>query len=139
MIIVRDDRIAPLYVFLDPSRHPWRLAVTPSRTPSTQPRAGRLRQLQLAHEPACRFCPERGIVTAESVVDHVEPHRGDWTKFVTGKLQSLCEQCHNSAQRQIELHGYRSNCDPDGLPTDPNHPFHRARQATVYGAAAISP
>jgi hypothetical protein len=32
-------------------------------------------------------------------------HKGDWTKFITGKLQSLCEACHNSAKRQIELHG----------------------------------
>ena len=35
------------------------------------------------------FCLERGIVTAANVVDHVEPHRGDCTKFVTGKLQSV--------------------------------------------------
>jgi hypothetical protein len=30
--------------------------------------------------------PERGIVTAVNVVDHVVPHRGDWTAFVTGEL-----------------------------------------------------
>src|SRR5215471_21828180 len=27
---------------------------------------------------------ERGIVTAANVVDHVAPHRGDWTDFITG-------------------------------------------------------
>ena len=26
-----------------------------------------------------------------------------------------------------ELRGYRSDIGPDGLPTDPNHPFNRAR------------
>jgi hypothetical protein len=29
--------------------------------------------------------------------------------------------------RQIELHGYRADIGLDGLPTDPNHPFNRAR------------
>jgi hypothetical protein len=73
------------------------------------------------------FSPERGIVTAANVVDHVTPHRGDWTAFVTGELESLCEPCHKSAKRQIELHGYRTDIGLDGLPADPNHPFNRAR------------
>src|SRR5215471_15886067 len=37
-------------------------------------------------------------------VDHVTP--GDWNAFVTGEPQSLCEPCHKSAKRQIELRGY---------------------------------
>ena len=41
-------------------------------------------------------------------------------------LQSLCEACHNSAKRQIELHGFRCDVGLDGLPTDPNHPFRHA-------------
>jgi hypothetical protein len=32
---------------------------------------------------------KRGIVRAATIVDHVEPHRGDWNQFVLGKLQSL--------------------------------------------------
>src|SRR5215510_12724232 len=87
----------------------------------------RLRRLQLMREPLCRFCLERGFVTAANVVDHVTPHKGNWTAFVTGKLQSLCEQCHKSVKRQIELRGYRSDIGIDGLPTDPNQPFNRAR------------
>jgi hypothetical protein len=47
--------------------------------------------------------------------------------FVTGELQSLWEPCHKSAKRQIELRGYRSDIGLDGFPTDPNHPFNRAR------------
>ena len=86
----------------------------------------RLRKFQLAQHPLCKFCLERGIVTAANVVDHVVPHKGDWTEFVTGKLQSLCEPCHRSAKRQIELRGYRCDIGLDGLPTDPNHPFNRA-------------
>jgi 5-methylcytosine-specific restriction endonuclease McrA len=68
---------------------------------------------KFAH-PVCKFCLERGIVTAANVVDHVVPHKGDWTDFVTGELQSLCEPCHNSAKRQIELRGYRCDVGIDG-------------------------
>jgi len=57
----------------------------------------RLRKLQLQRHPLCKFCLDRGIVTAAKVVDHVIPHRGNWNSFVTGELQSLCEPCHKSA------------------------------------------
>jgi 5-methylcytosine-specific restriction endonuclease McrA len=86
----------------------------------------RLRKFQLMQHPLCQFCLQRGIVTAAKVVDHVTPHKGDWTDFVTGALQSLCEPCHNSAKRQIEERGYRLDIGVDGYPTDPNHPFYRA-------------
>jgi hypothetical protein len=66
-------------------------------------------------------------VTPANVVDHVTPHKGDWTDFITGGLRSLCEPCLNSAKRQIELRGYRCDIGLDGFPTDPNHPFNRAR------------
>src|SRR5215469_917596 len=79
----------------------------------------RLRKFQLIQHLLCKFCLERGIVTAANVVDHVEPHKGDWTAFVTGKLQSLCGPCHKSAKRQIELRGYRCEIGLDGLPTIP--------------------
>jgi hypothetical protein len=40
-------------------------------------------------DPLCKFCLERGIVTAANVVDHVEPHKGDWTAFVTGAYRKV--------------------------------------------------
>jgi 5-methylcytosine-specific restriction endonuclease McrA len=83
----------------------------------------RLRKYQPAQHPLCKFCLE---VTVAKVVDHVTPHEGDWNALVTGKLQSLCEPCHKSAKRQIELHGYRIDIGLDGYPTDPNHPINRA-------------
>jgi 5-methylcytosine-specific restriction enzyme A len=107
----------------------------PAITPDSPVRYGfhqtarwkRLRKLQLAQEPLCKFCLERGSVTAATVADHVEPHKGNWTKFVTGKLQSLCYQCHNSTKQLIELHGHHSGVDRAGLPIDSNHPFNRPR------------
>jgi hypothetical protein len=59
-------------------------------------------------------------------MDHVVPHRGDWTTFCTRKLQSLCEPCHNSTKKQVEQPGYCCDVGLDGLPIDPNHPFNRA-------------
>ena len=86
----------------------------------------RLRKFQLMEHPLCKFCLQRGIVTAANVVDHVTPHRDDWTDFITGELQSLCAPCHNAAKRQIELRGYSCDVGVDGYPIDPNHPFNRA-------------
>jgi len=99
----------------------------------------RLRKLQLQRHPLCKFCLERGIVTAANVVDHVTPHRGDWNAFVTGELQSLCEPCHRSAKRQIELRGYCTDIGLDGLPTDPNHPsIARARSPFGKGCCPVA-
>jgi hypothetical protein len=80
-------------------------------------------------------------VTAASVVDHVEPHWGDWAAFVTGKLQSLWEPSHKSAKRQIELRGYRCDIGLDGFPTDPNHPIQPCtliRDQCAAGQRAIA-
>jgi 5-methylcytosine-specific restriction enzyme A len=88
--------------------------------------ARRRRLRALAQEPLSKFCIERGIALAANTVDHVVPHRGDWTAFVTGQLQSLSEPCRKSAKRQIELRGYRHDIGPDGYPLDPNHPLNRA-------------
>jgi hypothetical protein len=51
---------------------------------------------------------------------------GAWAAFVTGELQNLCEPCHNSAKRQVELRGYRCDVGINGFPTDPNQSFNRA-------------
>lgn len=55
-----------------------------------------LRPTQLLREPWCRECAKRGIRTRATVVDHVDPHQGDWTKFIDrDNLQSLCKHCHD--------------------------------------------
>jgi hypothetical protein len=72
------------------------------------------------------MCAAYGKVMAAEVVDHVEPHGGDWNRFYTGRLQSLCKSCHDAGKRWVETRGY----DPrpigsDGWPLDPNHPANR--------------
>jgi hypothetical protein len=69
---------------------------------------------------------ERGIVTAANVVDHIVPHKGDWTAFVTQAAKSLraVPQVGDAANRAA---GYRCDVGIDGFPTDPYQPFNRAR------------
>jgi 5-methylcytosine-specific restriction endonuclease McrA len=63
------------------------------------------RKAQIAKEPLCRFCMDRGQVTPARIADHIEPHRGDLDKFWYGKLQSLCKRCHDSDKQRIERGG----------------------------------
>ena len=67
----------------------------------------RLRPQQLFREPFCRECAKQGIRTRATVVDHIVPHRGDWTKFCDeNNLQSLCERHHSqkTLEEQREMH-----------------------------------
>jgi 5-methylcytosine-specific restriction enzyme A len=85
-------------------------------------RAGHLRV-----EPWCRHCRERGVNRLATVADHIEPHRGDYTLFATGRLQSLCADCHGRKPAE-QNRGYRSDIDDSGWPTDPRHPSNRKSQ-----------
>ena len=62
-----------------------------------------IRGAQLAAEPLCRMCAVRGVVAEATVCDHVEPHRGDWQRFVGGPFQSLCSSCHSKDKQRIEV------------------------------------
>jgi 5-methylcytosine-specific restriction protein A len=67
------------------------------------------------------MCTARGIVTVATVADHIAPHNGDWNAFLTGALQSLCEHCHNSSKRRIDLGTPpRPYIGEDGWPIDHN-------------------
>jgi hypothetical protein len=57
---------------------------------------------QLAAEPLCRMCQAEGVVTAATVADHIEPHRGDPDQFWNGALQSLCAFHHNRDKQRAE-------------------------------------
>jgi len=83
------------------------------------------RRRQLMDEPWCRLCAEKGLPVAARVADHIEPHRGDWTKFRCGALQSLCYDCHDRTKRIMELRGYGLDIGDDGWPLDPAHPANK--------------
>ncbi len=57
----------------------------------------------LMSNPLCEYCLEQNRVTAATVVDHIEPHRGDQDLFWnTDNHQSLCSPCHSSAKQREE-------------------------------------
>jgi 5-methylcytosine-specific restriction enzyme A len=65
------------------------------------------------------MCFKRGLAVPATVADHVVPHDGDWNAFLTGALQSLCEHCHNSTKRRIDLGAPpRRYSGEDGYPVE---------------------
>ena len=81
-------------------------------------------QHQLRVQPLCEMCLREGRLTPATCVDHIEPHRGDYTKFRLGQLQSLCASCHNSTKKIIEHRGYDTAIGADGWPLDRRHPVY---------------
>lgn len=58
------------------------------------------RSKQLRREPLCRICAQKNRMTPASEVDHITPHKGDWTLFLDdNNLQSLCHTCHSRKTR----------------------------------------
>lgn len=75
-----------------------------------------LRPAQLLREPFCRVCAQAYDAgdprsrTRATVVDHIEPHRGDWAKFVEpSNLQSLCKRHHDQKTAREQLMQKREN------------------------------
>ena len=78
----------------------------------------KLRRNQLMAEPLCCMCADEGRVTAATVCDHVEPHKGDEGKFWSGPFQSLCKHCHDRHKQREERTGRRTKVyGADGWPT----------------------
>lgn len=51
----------------------------------------------LRQHPLCRTCESEGRLTAATVVDHIEPHRGDMEVFwKQSNWQPLCAPHHNA-------------------------------------------
>lgn len=80
------------------------------------------RALFLRQNPFCILCSRQGRDTPANIVDHIQPHCGDYDLFWDrDNWQALCASCHSSLKRQQELGGRYSGCDVDGLPLDPGH------------------
>lgn len=70
----------------------------------------RLRPQQLVREPFCCVCArvypagDPRSRTRATVVDHIVPHRGDWSLFVDpSNLQSLCKHHHDQKTAREQL------------------------------------
>lgn len=61
----------------------------------------RLRRAVLADEPLCRQCAQDGQTTLATVIDHIQPHRGDDTlAYDRANLQPLCARHHGTKTAQ---------------------------------------
>lgn len=79
----------------------------------------KLRKAFLAANPLCRYCADKGLVTAATVVDHIETiadapqRRLDWKN-----LQSLCDHCHNSDKQAEDRGTQRVRIGVGGWPVE---------------------
>ena len=54
----------------------------------------------LVKHPLCALCEQSGKLTPATVVDHIQPHRGDQTLFWDKQnWQPLCKRCHDQKTR----------------------------------------
>jgi 5-methylcytosine-specific restriction protein A len=83
------------------------------------------RLLQLKAVPLCERCKAQGRIVGATVAHHVEPHKGDWAKFIRGELRSSCAPCHNSIEQSVERLGYEKGSDASGAPINPEHHWNR--------------
>jgi 5-methylcytosine-specific restriction protein A len=87
----------------------------------------RRRQAQLASEPNCQRCRQRGLTVPATIAHHIKKHNGDATLFWFGKLRSDCKPCHDIIEQGIEVRGYEVGCDDSGRPVASDHPWNAAR------------
>lgn len=81
-----------------------------------------VRAVYLRLHPQCVDCLSRGLRVPASVVDHIQPHRGDPRLFWdAANWQALCAPCHDRHKALLERSGKVVGCTPDGMPVDPGH------------------
>lgn len=91
---------------------------------TTRWRKERLRYLR--NNPICVLCKKTGRTTRATIVDHVEPHKGNMELFWDeSNWQPLCKQCHDSIAQVKDDTGFYHGVDIDGNPLDPNHPWRK--------------
>ena len=63
----------------------------------------KLRIAVLEAEPLCEYCLWFGRTSEATLVDHIEPHRGDEVLFWDrDNLASSCAPCHSSFKQRLE-------------------------------------
>src|SRR6476661_5357720 len=85
----------------DRPRHDTRRIKRPWDSWSRSPIWKSIRRHRLVEEPQCRECAIEGRTVPANHVDHVEPHRGEWSLFMQyDNTQSLCLHHHNAHRYQ---------------------------------------
>lgn len=84
------------------------------------------RKQYLRQHPLCVYCERMGKVVEATVVDHIEPHRGDEVLFwEPSNHQGLCKSCHDSVKQTEERGGMVKGCSTEGIPIDARHHWQR--------------
>ena len=78
--------------------------------------------VQLSKEPLCQRCTCYGKVVVATDIDHVFPHKGDYEKFFTSELCSLCHSCHAWKTQQENLGKIYTWRDKQELLLNSQHP-----------------
>lgn len=65
-----------------------------------------LRKWKLYQNSLCEKCLRYGRISRAYCVDHIKPHRGNWTLFIdANNLQVMCRTCH-AKKSQGEKNAY---------------------------------
>jgi 5-methylcytosine-specific restriction protein A len=84
----------------------------------------RARYLQA--NPLCVMHQAWGQVVPATVVDHIQPHKGDQKLFWNpANHQALCKHCHDSHKQRQERSSKVIGCGLDGVPVDAGHHWRR--------------
>lgn len=96
----------------------------------------RLRKLYLSLHPLCEVCSKMDKVTPATQVDHVIAINEGGEPFALDNLMALCSH-HHSRKTVLRDGGLGrapsdesliKGCSTDGMPVDPQHPWHRGGQ-----------
>lgn len=83
------------------------------------------RKAQLAKHPLCERCRAIRRVTEATVVNHRQPHKGNWALFISpANHESACAPHHDRLIQKEEARGHVIGSDADGRPIDPRHPWN---------------
>lgn len=96
----------------------------------------RYRKGYLQKHTLCVMHQKRGLLEQAKVVDHIVPHKlyeaiesGDAERIKAARKlfwdpdnhQALCEHCHDSHKKRLEMSGREVGCDVNGIPIDAKH------------------
>lgn len=83
----------------------------------------------LRANPWCVMCAARDIQEAATHVDHIKPHKRDFSShglfWNRRNWQGLCETDHNGPKQAQEKSGFLRGCDAEGNPLDGAHHWNR--------------
>ena len=86
------------------------------------------RATYLRNHPLCKMHLDRGRIIPATVVDHIQPHRGNQKLFWdTANWQSLCAECHSRHKQRLEKSGTETGCNLAGIPTDRAHHWNQGQ------------